>query len=284
MALKFSEMVTLRFDLARNLEAGFDNYTEEISNGYSSYVSPLLEEGEVAPDIGLQLQLMKRSLAQGRERLKNFNDPVFVQTHEEARVRAELERRQNALDAKIRLARHICRGFYGRAGVERLGLKEDPPRSAPRLHEHGVTVKASLEKPDLGLEPLMSIDTGEGVAPPQAQIAAQLEPELSELGELVGERHQENRRTTDVRLQRKRAIQEFDRELRAVVRTTQGLFRLAGRDDLAERFRPILQRVVRRIRKAQADEAAAEAENGATTEGGEAAPESTESAAPETSA
>ncbi len=31
--------------------------------------------------------------------------------------------------------------------------------------------------------------------------------------------------------------------MRAIVRMAQGLFRLAGRDDLAERFRPILRRL-----------------------------------------
>ena len=36
----------------------------------------------------------------------------------------------------------------------------------------------------------------------------------------------------------------------------------AGRDDLADRFRPILRRIVRRINKAEAEEAAAEAEAG----------------------
>jgi uncharacterized membrane protein len=68
--------------------------------------------------------------------------------------------------------------------------------------------------------------------------------------------------------------------VRAIVRTTQGILRLAGRDDLAERFRPILRRSLRRIKKAEAEEAAEEqsaaAEAAATeTENGETAPAET---------
>ena len=88
-------------------------------------------------------------------------------------------------------------------------------------------------------------------------MAAKLEPELSELGDLVGDRHEENRKGADVRLRRRRALEEFDRDVRAIVRTAQGLFRLAGRDDLADRFQPILQRVSRKTRKAESEETAA---------------------------
>ena len=53
----------------------------------------------------------------------------------------------------------------------------------------------------------------------------------------------------------------------------QGMFRLVGRDDLAERFRPALRRIVRRIKKAEAQAAAAQAAGADTT--GSAAGEDT---------
>ncbi len=39
MALKFFEMTALRVDLAHNLEAGFDNYLEEVAGGYDATVA-----------------------------------------------------------------------------------------------------------------------------------------------------------------------------------------------------------------------------------------------------
>ncbi len=265
MALKFSEMAARRFDLARNLEAGFDNYKEEIAAGYDEFVVPLLEEGETAPDARFQMELMKRGVVRSRQQLASFDSPLLEQQHEDAKVRAEIEERRDAVDGKVRQVRHVCRGMFGDQGVARVGLREEPPTGAYRLWEHGKTVKESLVKPDLGLKPLIVIDTGEGLATPAAQLAAQLEPELSELGELVGNRHEENRKGADVRLRRQRAIEEFDRDIRAIVRSAQGMFRLAGRDDLAERFRPLLQRVTKK--KAETEEAAGDTQPAASASG-----------------
>ncbi len=147
----------------------------------------------------------------------------------------------------------------GNDGVKRVGLRKQPPRGSWDLYQRGLVVKASLKKTDLGLKPVLEIKTGEGVDPPSVQLAAQLDPELTELGKLITGRHQENRRAADVRSRRRQVIVDFDRDIRAVVRTAQGMFRLAGRDDLAARFRPILRRVLRRLGKAQAEEAEAEA-------------------------
>ncbi len=274
MALKFSEMSALRIDLAHNLEAGFDHYLDTIADGYGAFVTPLLEEGETAPDIRFQLELLKRGVAHRRLRLEILDGGVVGQSLDDAKVRAEIGRRMGRVDGKIRLVRHFCRGYFGAHGVRRTGLKGEPPRGAWRLYKHGQTVKASLLNPDLGLQPLIELELGEGTETPQAQLANQLEPELTELGELVDGRHQENRKSADVRSRWRLELHGFDHDVRATVRTTQGLLRLAGRDDLAERFRPILRRIVRRIQKAQAEEAeaaetdetAAETTTEATTE------------------
>ncbi len=101
---------------------------------------------------------------------------MLEQTHDHARVRAELDARQEVVEGRLRRVRHLCRGLYGDDGVARLGLKVEPPSSAFRLHGHGMMVKESLENPELGLKPLIKLDLGEGVASPAAQLAAQLEP------------------------------------------------------------------------------------------------------------
>ncbi len=278
MAMSFSAMTARRVDLARNLEAGLDNYRQQIAAGYTDFALPLLEDGETAPELDFHLELMKRGVARSRERLQSFESPVLEQTHEEEKVRAEIDRRQDAVSSKMRLVRRICHGIYGPKGVRRLGLKEEPERGAWMLYEQGKMVKESLGKEDLGLEPLIEIATGDDVPSPEAQMAAKLEPELSELGDLVGDRHEENRKGADVRSRRRRAFEDFDRDVRAIVRTAQGLFRLAGRDDLADRFRPILQRVSRK-RKTES-----EPETSETTETTETATSSETSESSETSA
>ncbi len=69
MALKFSEMAARRVDLARNLEAGFDHYSDEIAAGYEAFVVPLLEEGETAPDVRFEMELLSTRLASGPDRV-----------------------------------------------------------------------------------------------------------------------------------------------------------------------------------------------------------------------
>ncbi len=255
MALKFSEMVALRTDLALDLEAGFDSYLEEIAGGYGDFLAPLLEEGETAIDVRLQVMLLRRAVACQRRRLESLDAPVIEQTNEDDKVRVELERRRDGVDFKLRRVRSAYRGLYGIEHLGRVGLKGEFPRGPVRLHRQAQVVKASLENPDLGLVPLLDLgfENGKG---PTARLAAQLEPEISELGALVGDRHQERHKGTGVRLRRQRLVREFDREIRAIVRMAQGMFRLAGRDDLAERFRPALRRMVRRIKKAESGKAA----------------------------
>lgn len=155
MALKFSEMTALRVDLARNLEAGFDNYLEDIATGFDGFVAPLLEEGETAPDVRLQIKLLKRGVARSRRQLVSFDSPMLEQTHEEAKVRAAIERRKDGVEGKLRRVRYVCRGLFGDEGVTRVGLQKEPLHGAFRLWEHGKTAQESLGNPDLGLKPLL---------------------------------------------------------------------------------------------------------------------------------
>ncbi|MCP3959901.1 MAG: hypothetical protein GY719_18815 [bacterium] len=259
MALKFSEMIALRTDLARNLEAGFDHYIDSIAAGYGDYLTPVLEEGETALDARFQLVLLKRSVTRQRQRLQSLSTGVVEQTHEDQKVSAEITERRDAVDAKLRKVRSTCRGIYGRKSLVRVGLKGEFPRGPVRLYDHAKTVKDSLGNPEIGLEPVLDLDLGDDEVTVLSQLAAQLEPELTELGDLVGDRHQERRKGFDVRSRRRRLIREFDSDIRAIVRMAQGMFRLAGRDDLADSFRPTLRRIVRRIKKAQAEEAAEQA-------------------------
>ena len=69
-----------------------------------------------------------------------------------------------------------------------------------------------------------------------------------------------------MRSRRRGAIEEFDRDVRAIVRTGQGTFRLAGRDDLAERFRPLLRRALRRNRRTESEQAGEQTAPAATDE------------------
>ena len=279
MAIKFSEMCAARTDLAFSLEAAFDNYLEEIARGYGDYLTPMLEDGETVPDVELQLVLLRRKVKHHRQLIDNLEEGVLEQVQGDEKVRAELDRQTEAVDAKLRLVRSAYRGFFGRNNLGRAGFGEKLHRGAVRLHRQAATVKSSLESPELDVKPLLETDLVDEEGRPKsmaAHLATQLEPEVTRLGELLDERHRESGKTLDARLRRQEMIREFDFNIRGIVRMTQGMFRLAGRSDLASRIRPILQRVLRKLDDQEARENA-EAE---TPETGEAGTEQTPETAP----
>ncbi len=109
-----------------------------------------------------------------------------------------------------------------------------------------------MEVHDLGLDPIL-----DPVLTP-ARVATRLEPELSELGLIIDTRDVARRETADAVARRQQTIRNFDRNISGIVRIAQGTFRLAGRDDLARRFRSTARRVVRRLAEAQQAEEPAE--------------------------
>ncbi len=282
-SVKFSEMCAVRTDLASRVEAAFDNYREEIARGYGAYLAPAVYDGENEIDARHQLVLLARKVKHHRQRVESLDEGVLEQIHGDEKVRAELLAGAEAVDGKLRLMRSAYRGFYGMNNLSRVGLAGDFPRGVVRLHRHAVTVKISLESPDLVLEPLLDLGLedseaeGSSVA---ARLATQLDPELPRLGELLDERHHASIKTLDARLQRQEVIREFDYHVRGIVRLAQGMFRLAGRDDLGKRIRPILRRVLRKLEDQEAKEKAeAEAPENAEAEAAEAEPQETGEAA-----
>ncbi len=270
MTVKFSEMCTVRTDLAGRIEAAFDNYLEEIARGYGAYLKPAIYDGETELDVRHQLVLLARKVKHHRQRVESLDEGVLEQIHGDEKVRVELEQRAGGVDTKLRLVRSAYRGFYGMNNLGRVGLAGDFPRGVVRLHRHAVTVKTSLESPDLVLEPLLDLgfeDSEAENASVAARLATQLDPELARLGELLDERHHASIKTLDARLQRQEVIREFDYHIRGIIRLAQGMFRLAGRNDLAVRIRPILRRVLRKLEDQEAKEQAeAEAAGDGSTE------------------
>ena len=88
-----------------------------------------------------------------------------------------------------------------------------------------------------------------------ADLAAHLEPELSVLGTLVNARNAGRRGIQDLRSLRGLAIENFDRDIRGVVRIATGIMRVTDRPDAVKRFQEALRPLNRR-RSSSVDPAA----------------------------
>ena len=169
MAEHFSEMITTRVDLAQSLEAGFDNYLEDLADGYRRYLAPVVEEQEPDLDPGHHIVLLRRSVRRHRRRLEKHDVKVVKQAQEIAVASAAVNRSRDAVDAKLRAVRSTCRGIFGPASLPMVGVVGLFPRGAARLSRFGLTVKSNLEMPDLGLEPQIELDLGDGVPAPRPE-------------------------------------------------------------------------------------------------------------------
>ncbi len=179
MTVEFSKMSALRIDLAHNLEAGFDNYMEVTAGGYADFAAPLLEDGETAPDVSFQVELMKRAVVHQRERLETFDGGVVEQTQ------ARILGRCGYLLTSLRDA------LGGAVGEDRLILPPMPRGPAGRpdpsftssvrrwrvgraaLHAHGMAPPPASPRtrmPDLGIESTASIRDSRTEQPPPGAV------------------------------------------------------------------------------------------------------------------
>ena len=253
MTLKISEQVSQRKDLGNDLSAGIGAVLDDVASGYGNYFAPVLAEGEQSFDARQQLVLIQRRIDGHVQDLDELDVGVVEKVHDTDKVRFEIDDLAKTVVSKTRSVRHTIRGGFGNDGVARAGLKGNYSTRPLRVYERGRLVQASLQNPDLGLKPVLNVVAGgdgrveeEAKVLVPADLAAELEPELTQLGERLKVRYSEKIEDLDARYLRQTGIEEFDRNIRAIVRIVQGIFVLAGREDLADRFTARLPRFIRR--------------------------------------
>jgi hypothetical protein len=253
MTLKISNQISQRKDLGGDLAAGVESVLDEIAAGYGAYLAPALAEGEQPVDSRQQLVLLRRKILGHVDDLDEADGGVVEKVHGTDKVRTEIDDLASAVVSKMRSVRHTTRGAFGADGVARTGLKGKVSTRPLKVYERARLVQSSLQNPDLGLKPALKVvgnggpvveAEGTGLRP--ADLAAELEPEVTQLGQRLTAQYAEKRGDVDARYRRKNGIKTFDRNIRAIVRILQGTLVLAGREDLAKRFTAKLPRFIRR--------------------------------------
>ncbi len=144
MAVKITQMVALRANMAQRFEIGLDAYLDEISDGYAGYLSPVLEEGESIFDTRSQLVLLRRRIAWHREALEELEQSVLEQEVGNEDIRLQIETLQDKVDAKLRSVRSLFRGVFGLKYFGRFGLQGAFPRRPKALVRRAEAVKHAL--------------------------------------------------------------------------------------------------------------------------------------------
>lgn len=151
------------------------------------------------------------------------DDPTVREAREEAKA--------NLLDLAVR-ARSRIADTLGRAGLERYGLESDTPRNARALASH-VENAIKLLRGDVA-----EIDDGLGGTLATTALADSLAAAHAPLADAVARLRVESREGEGALTARDRALEEWTDAYQGVATVLVGLYRLAGRQDLAERIRP----------------------------------------------
>lgn len=258
MTLKISEQISQRRDLGNDISAGIDAAIEDVSSGFGEYLSPVVAEGEEQIDTRHQLVLIRRRVDGHVNDLDALDAGVVEKVHDTDKARLDVDGLSDFVVSTMRSVRHTVRGAFGPDGVARTGLRGRFPSRPLRVYERGRLVQTSLRNPDLGLKPALKVvakgegqveEEGPGLKP--SDLAAEFEPALTQLGDTLKARYADKREDIDARYLRQNGIKTFDRHIRGIVRILQGIFVLAGRDDLARRFTTRLPRFIRRLNEAE---------------------------------
>jgi hypothetical protein len=144
------------------------------------------------------------------------------------------EARDTAANALVQAAvrvRSMVSDARGAAALRTYGLEGETPRSPRELASHVKTVSRLMKETPFSV-------TVDGVSFDSAAMAATLDQKVETLEKALADVQREEQELADKLGRRDKQVSSWIDDHQGVADTLVGLFRLAGRKDLAERVRP----------------------------------------------
>lgn len=230
----------------RSVVSALREHRDAFAGGLDESFRPFLGAGGAMPDFAGMAELMAARLeATGRA----LYAADLARTDEKSVDSVWRYRRDEValeLYGEIVALKGTVKHVYGPLGVEVLGF-------ARRLEEDAVTVLWQTERllgnladPELRLPP----PRASSLAVDPAAVARALTPKLAALRGLIDRLDAETSRTDTAQLTKNAAVATYKRDIMQITRAAVALFRLIGRDDIADRLAPLAGRSLRRGRQA----------------------------------
>lgn len=214
------------------IESAVDTNAEDIGQGVMRQLSPVLEPGEVMPDVVLTLKLMKRAVrASANAALGADGDHQEELAEEKPEIRKRNELRAPFEQRLVRL-RPVVISTYGDRAAEVVGFKGPVPDDSVLLAEWGLGIAKNM--PSLHSWPTLSEDVHFNPVAVASSLEAQAQAFKDSLVALG-----KSRRETETAMVKKNA--EADRHavvFRGVATTVEGFALLAGMPEISDRVRP----------------------------------------------
>ncbi len=243
-----SKQVVDRQKSATAVGAAADTHGPKVAAAVSEVVASYLQEGEVMPDVALLLVLAKRLLDDRTASMVAADEAHAAELGDDAPARDAREETSHALRDLLVTARPLLAGVYGPGAPAAVGLVGSLPDDPAMLARKAGEVATALGAADLG-EPrssYVSLDPT-ALADDLAIGAAAVDAALKKVAAEV--------REAETTLTAKHgAIDGYDGAFADVAWALNGVFRLGGERELAERIRPSVRRPGRTVADAEEHE------------------------------
>ena len=256
---------------AKDIGVALDADGERIG-GMLNEQSPLpAVEGASAFDYRQHMQGLRLQLDGAVKEVTEAEDEHAARLIRVAREQNERDEVAKTAYDKMVTERQGLEAYYPHGSFELAFLKGKTPRVPERLHEQMVQTVKLFKQP--AVEPREPKSNSFNLDLEQA--AKNLEPCITDLRGAIDRHDRASKEAEGSLVARQKAVKQLRRTVVWVGRTTEGLFYLAGEDDLARRIRKSTRRPLRpseqpAVQESTADEPASEA---STSESSETTPE-----------
>lgn len=227
-----SKQVARRGVAVRAVGAATRKFGAKLAESLIKTLLPVLQEGEVMPDLELVTVLTARKLDQNYEKLVDANLKSELEAADDAEPRARRTDFEDRTRELLVSTRSTVQDLYGEVGLKAFKL-EDPPPSGPALLQYADTVIVAL-----GKRPVLP-------TPKTRAIVFHPEIVVEELRELdegfrtgLNDVARERAELAQATVERAAALETNDAEFIQLATFVEALARAAGESELADRIRP----------------------------------------------
>ncbi len=226
---------------AKEIEVAIDTDGDRVG-GVLNEQNPLpVVDGEPAFDYKKHMQSLHLHLESAKDELVTAEDEHAARLIRVARQRSVLDEATTISYDKMVEARQGLETVYQSGSFELASLKGKTPRVPERLLGQVVQSVGLLKQPAVALRQ----PKNEAVSIDLDKVLGDLEAEIPALQGAIDGYARANKEAEGSLLGKREAVQKLRRTVVWVGRTTEGLFYLAGEDDLARRIRKSTRRPLR---------------------------------------
>ena len=216
----------------------FDTYREPLKKNLDEMFRPDVPEGQEMPDVLATVDFVLRCQDRSLQTMLAAEQAHLDEVANDAAVREARQEAASELRTAMFDMREFSRRVYGRAETQKLGFEDRLAQDPVALARQGKRILGNLRDPELEL-PASRYEE----LPVTAEfMASMLEPGFKKLVELNGAITRERTGLRGSVVVKNQAVAEHKVSYRLTVHLLQGLYRLAGLPDLAERLELHLRR------------------------------------------